>query len=605
MDKWEELYRDENKIQAIQNFLTSHRTIQIFLIFIFFGIVLIQIIIFFTPSTNGFILDIFGYYPAYYWGLLLFLIFFCGILLTYYSLYNSDNKFIILIAFALFILTCTVFEQANTLFFFNGKGDPLEHLGYINDILQYGNYYTNKYPLTHTLIAIVSAVSNISIITLTKHIQTIFFLLYFISMYIIGRILLKNSPLIYYFLGLAALPIFGALQTHFWPNMSMIFITPFFIYLLIKCNTKSYQTFLILIIAMILVISVGHLLYFLLWIILLIAIYFILLFLKKQKNYEGESFLLIPIIISIILFYYINFQNAAIQDFVLYPIEILLKSGGEPLMEGEVISQVSRIQPDTSILKLIKVIIFNYGTFIIFALISGVTFLFLMIKSFFYHKKFNNYFILTIFCSVVLYVITVLNFFISSFKIYRIFNVANIFVIISIPIALICLKKNYPNRKSTLLVIMATFFILLSIISVFSIQPSYTYTYHESEQVSEADYIAMTTFFNYWEDYPVIETIAESVRLHQAIYGVVASKNFLYYINEPGKHFGYNYFNTFAQGHGSGKYFIDIRIRYLFENYPASPELGGYTKEDLFHLENDNTVNSIYSNSHTYIYLIN
>jgi hypothetical protein len=49
---------------------------------------------------------------------------------------------------------------------------------------------------------------NISPFAAMNYMPVLFFSIYFLSMYAIGRAFLKDNPFFYYFVGLASLPIF-------------------------------------------------------------------------------------------------------------------------------------------------------------------------------------------------------------------------------------------------------------------------------------------------------------------------------------------------------------------------------------------------------------
>jgi hypothetical protein len=600
----------------------QRRIISILLTIIFSGITVIQIINILTPPPNGYIFDIYGYFSFFYWVLILGIIILCGGVLSYFSLNKTYSKSVFLIFFALFLISCTLFLQTKMLFFSTGRGDPLYHIGFVKDILFYGNINLNPYPITHILVASFVMLLNISPFTAMNYMPVLFFSVYFLSMYAIGSTFLRDNPFFYYFIGLASLPIFGFQQDQFWPNMSLILFTPFILYVLLKCNTRYFKEFFSLWVLILVFISYGHQLYSMIWILLFVVIFAVYFYYSKYNRlYMRLMIILISFIVVSIIFYYQSLMG--VQNILVYIFDILFRGGS--LMKGEGValaSQVAQIHPTSSIIIIIRSALFSYGSFAILGLISGFIFLYVTISSLILNQKFNHLLVLASTCSLLCYILALINMVIFHFESVRFYTMGHIFTIILIPLFLIAIIKKIPDGKKYFMLVMMILFVLLAVISVFTIHSSYYFSNFANEQVTESEYNSMTTFLKYQDTLPIIEKGSSVKQFAYSINGYRESQTTNFQIEKPQNDLYYDQYNTFAQGHGSNIYliyhifpiytdtnpftqasnvtFIDLKTPPpVFDNLIVRKILKFNRKQ-----ETDNTVNLIYSNSPTYIYLV-
>ena len=602
--------------------LIQRRIISLLLIMIFSGIILIQTINILVIPPNGQIFDIYGFFPFLYWILILTLIILCGLILSYFSLYNIYCKSAIFFILALFLIVNTLFLQNIFLFFSTGRGDPLYHLGYIKDILFYGHIYYNPYPVTHVLIASLSMLLNIPASAVMSFIPVLLFSVYFLSMFTFGKIFLRENQFFYYFIGLAALPIFGFQQDQFWPNMALIFFTPIIFFILLKCNTKKHKEFFLLWIIMLVFLSYGHQLYSMMWIILFCILFIIYFYYYKYNKCDLKLYLaIVSLIIVSSIFYYQSLLG--IQNVLQYSFNLIFQ--GVSVSEGEGValaSQIAQVKPTSSILIIIHRVLFNYGLKVIFSLISGIIFLYIAYFSIFFKQKFNFIFVLVSMFSLFFYTLAIINMFFYRFESIRFYNMGHIFTIILIPFFLYDIIKKFPLRKKEFLSIMMILFVLLTVISVFTIHSSFYFSNFANEQVTESEYETLTTFLHYRDDLHIIEKGSSLKQFAYSIYGDSKFRDTFFPVDKPKNDLNYDNYNTFAQGLGSNIYFI-YHIFYIFSDPNPFSDKSNITFIDLksppppfdnavvqnmlkFHrkLENDNTVNMIYSNSPTYIYLV-
>ena len=206
----------------------------------------------------------------------------------------------------------------------------------------------------------------------------------------------------------------------------------------------------------------------------------------------------------------------------------------------------------------------------------------------------------------------------------RLYSIGHIFTIISIPLFLSCIIKIKPRAEKFFMMLIIILFVLLAIISVFTIHPTIPFTNMANDQVTELKSEAISTFFKYHENLPIIENGIAIKRYAYPIYGTKKARNIIDMpLYDP---LNYDQWATFAQGLGSNRYlFINLGSQYnwnptsIFDqdssiifidlktplptNKTLSPWILRLAKLNI-KMENDNTVNKIYSNSPVYIYLV-
>lgn len=596
------------------------KLILILLIILYLGITIIQIVNIFITPPEYYIYDIYGHYPVFYWALILFLVGICGFLLIHFSLSkNNYGKLTTLVIFGLFLIMCALYLQNISLFFFTGRGDPLSHIGYVNDILLHGSWgEANIYPATHILISSLVLLLDCPPINVTKYLPLLSFSMYFLLMYCVGRIVFRDNRLLYYFVGLSSLPIFGFAQAQFWPNMFLIFSIPLILYVVLRCRTKNSNEFYILLIFLLLFISFGHpLTSFILTMLFFINIIYFQTHLKR-RDFKFLLVIVSGFLILALLFYYLNFAESEMHQQIFLHIYDFMLSGNEQ-ESGELITNLGRISSDTSLFKVIRVAVFHYGTYVILGAISALIFAYIGISTIKNKEKFSNILVSVSICSFFAYGFAFINLIILDLDVHRIYNVGHVFTIILIPLFMTHLKKSNNGRKNILLnkgrknifplisLTMVILFFILAIISIFSVHPSPYFTSRGNEQVTESEYFAMKTFHNYKEDLPFVEFHARTARFYHAIYGMnkAIDDNMRSYVDRlPQENLGYDQFNTFAQGHGSNIYFIDPRLTYYSKHNSEMFEKYLIDRKIFSKLENDMTANRIFSNSYTNIYLI-
>lgn len=166
--------------------------ITILLAFIF--ILLVQIIIIDTPPAAGYEISLYEAYPSYLWIFILAALS-CGSgLLVYHAYSNYSSKLwifglIIPLYTELLILLLPSIRGYTTF----GRWDVLEHIGYIKDILNTGNFPlagmsgNNYYPVTHIIGADLSYITGLTPELLAEIFPGLFTLFYVVSVHLLAR----------------------------------------------------------------------------------------------------------------------------------------------------------------------------------------------------------------------------------------------------------------------------------------------------------------------------------------------------------------------------------------------------------------------------------
>lgn len=602
----------------LQDARTVWRIESILLISIFSGIAVIQIVNLLTPAPQKYIFDVYRYFSPYYWILIVGLLIVCGIILSYFSFNRTVSNRTSLFFFASFLITVSLFLQNKLLLFFTGVTDPLAHVGYIQDILISGHLFQNPYPATHILAACISMLLGLSPIPLLNFMPVLLFSIYFLSMWLIGRSFLTETPFFYFFMALATLPVFGYIQDQFWPNMALIFFTPFIVYILFRCNSKYSREFFILWMLVLLFVCFGHELYSIIWVFLLAIVCFLYFFYRSS---DRIFLAFLSIILISTMFYYLSLQG--VQHLIPYVFDLIFHGGGLEGRDTAVLaSNLASIRPTSSIEAIFRRALFGYGMFGILSLISGIMFFYLLIDFLRLKQKINFFLAFSVISSLFLYVLGIFNSTVFVFESIRIYGIGYVFTIISIPLFLDYLKKKYPLWKTVMLSWMIVFFSVIAIISVFTIHSSIYFSNYPNEQITESQYDAMTVFFNYREYIPITQFSISAKWYNFAIFGfehqqpyMVANYDDLYkYLSN----------NTFADVYGPNSYLLyrlgpyysgtetspfsqELNITYYTRRTPAS-SLKGTASFKLLSvlnkLEGDRTADMIFSDSYTYVYYI-
>jgi len=215
----------------------------IIVITLLFSLLIIAI----TPPATGYELSIYGAYPAFLWVLISINIFF-----SFYAIFQSwDDKTRnwIYSYFSILLLETTILLLPITRGYYSmsrGGGDIYHHL-FIASFISNSGYFpqTDMYPIMHILLSILQ-ISLLDWFSLAILLEIIFFLLYILYLYILGKTILgsKKGGI---FVSLSGIPlIFSFLYFAFIPYLFALFTVPLILYAYQKIiTTKNRSVFYI------------------------------------------------------------------------------------------------------------------------------------------------------------------------------------------------------------------------------------------------------------------------------------------------------------------------------------------------------------------------
>lgn len=166
----------------------------------------------------------------------------CGYGITVYNVYrrNENRNKLWVLGFLLVLLSSIAITSLHHIrsYFLYGSMDVATHIGYIQHILSSGHAGTkNIYPMTHIYLAQLSQVLNIEPVILLGFIPAIFYILYAAFMYLFARTVLpsRGSAILATLAGLAIMR--GC--TVLYPCGLTTLVIPMALYLFCKSNTPS------------------------------------------------------------------------------------------------------------------------------------------------------------------------------------------------------------------------------------------------------------------------------------------------------------------------------------------------------------------------------
>lgn len=235
----------------------QRRTINIVikvLAIICFLLISLSIFLLSFEGARGYELSIYAAVTPLVWTFLISSIV-VGITIVSYSIYqtkNQDKSAWWLIGFLIIVLSIFTILLMPSLkgYAFYGRGDPLSHRGYIIDILATGRLPSyNFYPITHTLVAFLSLISNMDISSIMMCISQFFSLLYIIFIYILAKTIFygKKKHVILATTS-STVPLFGSFQTWLVPHFLSTSILPLLFWLYFKERSLEFRILLIILI---------------------------------------------------------------------------------------------------------------------------------------------------------------------------------------------------------------------------------------------------------------------------------------------------------------------------------------------------------------------
>lgn len=595
-------------------FLITKIHLKVILLINYFLLLSVLIIIFSTPPADSYEFSIYGAYPLYFWFLLLLSII-LGMLSAILSILNNSLRKYWILGFLAEItaVSLVLFLPLIRGYYIYGSGDILTHIGYMLDIESSGVIGRNHYPILHILGNSLHETTTLSYGTITLMIPAFFSVTSILFWYILGKEIMQNLEEIVILMLIAALPIYGVMNSLFTPNHQAFLLIPLILYGLIKYQkTKDKKIGLLLIILIILLAIIHPLIAIMVILVLFLMVMSDILFSWVCHDNTGSNNILKFAFIMIVIFsswstYLIMIVN------VLKPLTASLLGTDE--IKSELISKFDLISTvDIDIYYLINLGLLTYGIHLILSLITLFSIAFLFCLHFKNNAKIRRFQFFAIVCFIAFCVSGTIVFLkLDLFGMKRIMNFSLIFSLLIISSTIFIMFDKFRNstciKKSMILTTTVIILIILVYLSIFSLHLS-PITKQSHQQVTEGNYIGMKKFFETRDSkIPILEYGVSQMRYYDSIFGRNFPGTNIRYgeITQPIDHFGYNVSHDLGSNYDGEQYLILTKEgRGFYENmYPEFPNKWRFKNKDFQMLELDESVQRIYSNKNLTIYQIN
>ena len=568
------------------------------------------------PPTNQYEFSIYSFYPDILWLSLIVIVFFSIVSLIFYIRHKETN-FFLTINFVFLVLCNSIllFLPLIRGYKILGNGDILTHIGYVKDIINYSNIGDNVYPLLHILSVSIHYCTGMDINITTLIIPQIFWFLFVLSVFILGRQIFEDRISIIVLLFLGSLLIYKNTQLMFVPYMESFYFIPFVLYLIFKTNKKQDLSLYLLLILICIFITFFHplttlILVFLLLIIKTTGIIFEKRICPAKKVIDIKVTYLIFIIITIFISW---------SSYLILVARSALPLINELAGATETTSQFAHYNNlisgvNVDIFYLLKLIFSMYGQWILLTLLSVICMCYLILN----YKQITYIQFLSINLFLLFFIISAISFVSNSpVSFWRFFNIAMFFSILLIASSSTYLLK-IPQKLDgiSINIVMKTFFIFTLLIamtyfSTFNLYLSPTVKL-AGEQVSDVDISAMNNFYLFRDNSLSIKELGISQgRFYDYIYGSESARenveSFMSTNVNPPDHFGYTQNKNFYLSYHYSSYLIINAVgRYWYYYiYPEFPDKWRFTENDFNRLSRDPSVNKIFMSENFDINYIN
>ena len=569
-----------------------------------------------TPRANGYEISIYAAYPPYFW-LLLILSLASGVFILVRQAFAEDRSHLWVAGFAVILTTASVVLLLPLLrgYAFYGRGDPLHYLGNVKDIQSTGHFGAEKtvgenfYPASHDLVANISYVTGLDPKLLLMLLPTLFFAFYAVSIYLLSRVLTNSHRQSLMLTAFGSLPLFGWMQSAFFPSCLTFFLLPFLLFLYYRARQPSSRTvefaalFVLVLLSMpffhpanggpflaivLLSLCVGE------WICK-----------RSQQGCVGTSSPDVPILRGLslnpttilIVVWFLWFSSTRMFELSVQEIyKVLTFSGSE--------TQAFLERGPVSLSLLIRAWLLSYGPLILYSGLA-VTVGFRACTGLFFRQGKAEPKQVGLF---VMFAIFVVLFLLAALGALR-FGSPRLWIYIIFSAALLSGLGLHDLLKGGLLKrlrvpIVTVLLVAAGVMGMLSVHPS-PLTYGSNQQITAMDLDGARWFFDHDSEELLIDELAFIQRYYvAAVKGSrVWPRNVRDVVPEearrPPEHFGYDRGQTYGEASDKDRYFISDKLSraWYAEGLVRRYETFSlWTPEDFERLEEDSTVSRVYSN---------
>jgi len=249
-----------------------------------------------TP-TQGYEVSIYDSTPIIFWVAVILGLFNAVLVLSYSMDRELKTKFIVIAIMQIILCNILLLSlYALRGYIYLERGDTLSYIGLSVDILNYGNFGRNFYPVFSILITDISLLTDVSIIQVSKYLTALFYFLYMLSIYCLSKHIISKRSYITASI-IASTPLFFAwfYTTVYYMLLSMLLL-PLFLYIIFRLKSKGFTIIGIIFCS---IFSISHPIIAMLSLILLLAIIIYFWYHKESSTRKIQIFF---VLISTILF---------------------------------------------------------------------------------------------------------------------------------------------------------------------------------------------------------------------------------------------------------------------------------------------------------------
>lgn len=574
-----------------------------------FILISLSVFIAYTNPAKGYELSIYQSTPSLVWIFLIISIF-GGVVLIVHQVYTREyeNNSFWLFGFLILILS-----RMSLLYipfirgYYTWRGDNISHIGSLKDILFTGHIANdNFYPITHILLAEIKSITGLSVELVANHSTALFSIFYVISIFLLATSTLKEKG--GQLLSVAAIGcvLFDCQDVYIMPNGWSVRYLPLVFFFFFKSN-KSWEYKLLLVITLI-VYPFFHVLSATVLVISLMIIGSIrslfIIFGRKNLSLNNilQSFPIIQVLIIVVILFpwILSFRRFNPNIRLLY---WSLITGQSSSVLGAMNIKLDKIgiHGVDFVILLIK----QMGDNIIFLVLTSVAAI-ILLKNYKNNKELEKYQNL-----IILMGITIAIGFLYAAYLFNIIPGLGAIASARLPTYLILLTPIFAGysyqefliRKRAPIIASLSIILIMtaSIISIFSLYPS-PYITRPNISVTQMDMDGFRWIISYKnEKIGYTDIMSPPHRFIEGVLGTEESKR--YRSLKIPDHFNYPNCSTLGESYKEDRYAVITQMDKIIYD-TVWKIVGRFNKEDFDRLDNDETVDKLYTNGESDIFYI-
>lgn len=565
----------------------------------------LAILIAYGYPAKGYELSIYTQTPLCVWILLAVCII-CGLIIIFNEVINEKKNKFWLTGFLLLLLTrISLLYLPFVRGYYTWDGDNISHIGYIKNIVFSGHFANeNFYPITHSILAIIKLISNVSIETVVNYSTAFISAFFVISIYLLSKTVLKERNAQILSVAAIAVVFFNRYNMYLMPNGWSVLLLPFVVYLFFK-SYDSLKYRILMIIALVIYPFFHPLSSVILAIILLTigAVEIAIASIKKRKFsinlLRKVPIIQILILLVILVSWILSFKTFEPNIRNLYQAIITGASPDVIASMGETLDKIN-----VSGVGFVQLLIKIYGDEILFIALTFFAVV-ILLKKYLGQKQFlkNDKNLISLLS--VTFVIGII-YFIYLFNIIP--GLGNLaaqrllaYLVIFTPIFAGYVFWHLMKKKNNYAVYMSTFslLIMVSALTILNIFPS-PYVIEPNPQVTQMDMHGFRWIISNKNDSIKSKDFAEVMSPpYRYTDAIVGHEKRLEVLGKRSPkipdHFNYNLYRTVGESFEEDKYLVLTKFDKIVYD-TVWDEVGRFSSDDFVKLNNDITAVRLYCN---------